>query len=108
MREARHWAAWLRERGVDALDVTGIATDYCVRATALDAARQGFATRVLLRLTAGVDPVTVAEALDEMRAAGVELAGDAAAGRGLPRPPRVRRRSSPRAAAGQAFSGSDS
>jgi nicotinamidase/pyrazinamidase len=60
---------------VDALDVVGIATDYCVRATALDAARQGFATRVLLRLTEGVDPVTTAEALDEMRAAGVELAG---------------------------------
>jgi nicotinamidase/pyrazinamidase len=66
---------WLRERGVDALDVAGIATDYCVRATALDAARQGFATRVLLGLTEGVDPVTTAEALDEMRAAGVELSG---------------------------------
>jgi len=66
---------WLRERGVDALDVAGIATDYCVRATALDAARQGLVTRVLLGLTEGVDPVTTAEALDEMRAAGVELAG---------------------------------
>ena len=66
---------WLRERGVDALDVVGIATDYCVRATALDAARQGFTTRVLLGLTEGVDPVTTAEALDEMRAAGVELTG---------------------------------
>jgi nicotinamidase/pyrazinamidase len=66
---------WLRERGVEELDVVGIATDYCVRATALDAARQGFATRVLLRLTEGVDPVTTAEALGEMRAAGVELAG---------------------------------
>jgi nicotinamidase/pyrazinamidase len=66
---------WLRDRAVDALDVVGIATDYCVRATALDAARLGFATRVLLGLTEGVDPVTTAEALDEMRAAGVELAG---------------------------------
>jgi nicotinamidase/pyrazinamidase len=66
---------WLRERGVDELDVAGIATDHCVRATALDAARHGFATRVLLNLTAGVSPVTTAEALDEMRAAGVELAG---------------------------------
>ena len=66
---------WLRERGVDALDVVGIATDYCVRATALDAALQGFSTRVLLGLTEGVDPVTTAKALDEMRAAGVELAG---------------------------------
>jgi nicotinamidase/pyrazinamidase len=66
---------WLRDRGVDALDVVGIATDYCVRATALDATRQGFTTRVLLGLTEGVDPVTTAGALDEMRAAGVELAG---------------------------------
>ena len=66
-------AAWLRERGVDALDVAGIATDYCVRATALDAAREGFATRVLLPLTAGVDPVTTGEALAALRNAGVAL-----------------------------------
>jgi nicotinamidase/pyrazinamidase len=67
--------AWLREHGVDTLDVVGIATDYCVRATALDAARQGLTTRVLLDLTAGVDPTTVAEAVGEMAAAGVELVG---------------------------------
>ena len=66
---------WLRERDVDALDVVGIATDYCVRATALDAVRQGLTTRVLLGLTEGVNPVTTAEALDEMRAAGVVLVG---------------------------------
>jgi nicotinamidase/pyrazinamidase len=66
---------WLRDQGVDELDVVGIATDYCVRATALDAAKAGFATRVLLRLTAGVDPLTTREALDAMRAAGVELIG---------------------------------
>jgi len=71
---------WLRERGVDELDVAGIATDYCVRATALDAARQGFATRVLLGLTAGVAPASTAEALEEMRAAGVTLVGAPAAG----------------------------
>lgn len=66
-------AAWLRDRGVDALDVTGIATDYCVRATALDAARQGFSTRVLLPLTAGVDPVTTGEALAALTGAGIVL-----------------------------------
>jgi nicotinamidase/pyrazinamidase len=66
---------WLRERGVAELDVVGSATDHCVRATALDAARHGFTTRVLLSLTAGVPPATTAAALDEMRAAGVELAG---------------------------------
>ena len=66
---------WLRERKVDALDVVGIATDYCVRATALDGVRHGFATRVLLGLTEGVDPVTTREALGAMRDAGVALVG---------------------------------
>jgi nicotinamidase/pyrazinamidase len=68
-------AGWLHERGVDAVDVVGIATDHCVRATALDAAREGFATRVLLDLTAGVAPDTVERALTELRAADVELVG---------------------------------
>ncbi len=68
-------ADWLRERDVDALDVVGIATDYCVRATALDAARAGFATQVLLGMTAGVAPATTQEALDALRAAGVALTG---------------------------------
>ncbi len=68
-------ADWLRERDVDTLDVVGIATDYCVQATALDAARAGFATRVLLGLTAGVDPVTTQEAVDALRAAGVAPTG---------------------------------
>ena len=68
-------ADWLRERGVDAVDVVGIATDHCVRATALDAVGNGFATRVLLPLTAGVDPSTTDAALDAVRTAGVELEG---------------------------------
>jgi nicotinamidase/pyrazinamidase len=71
-------ADWLREHSVDSLDVVGIATDYCVRATAIDAAREGFATRVLLGLTAGVDPGTTREAVSAMRAAKVELAGSPA------------------------------
>ena len=75
-------ADWLRERGVNALDVVGIATDYCVRATALDAAREGFATQVLLGMTAGVSPVTTQEALDALRDAGVGLTGSPAAAGG--------------------------
>ena len=66
-------ADWLRARGVDEVDIVGIATDYCVRATALDAARAGFNTRVLVDLTAGVSPDSTAAALAEMRGAGVEL-----------------------------------
>ncbi|RZU30591.1 isochorismatase family protein [Blastococcus saxobsidens] len=68
-------ADWLRARGVDAVDVVGIATDHCVRATALDAVGHGFATRVLLPLTAGVAEATVDAALDQLRTAGVELEG---------------------------------
>jgi nicotinamidase/pyrazinamidase len=68
-------ADWLRERGVNELDVVGIATDYCVRATATDAARGGFATRVLLYLTAGVAPASTTQAIAGLRAAGVTLTG---------------------------------
>ncbi|MGA5796361.1 nicotinamidase [Streptomyces cellulosae] len=68
-------AEWLRERGVDEVDVVGIATDHCVRATALDAVREGFRTQVLLDLTAGVSRETTERALEEMREAGVELSG---------------------------------
>lgn len=66
---------WLRDRQVTEVDVVGIATDHCVRATALDAARAGFGTRVLLDLTAAVAPHTTARALEELRAAGVTLVG---------------------------------
>jgi nicotinamidase/pyrazinamidase len=68
-------ADWLRAHGVDAVDVVGIATDHCVRATALDAVAEGFATRVLLPLTAGVSEATTDAALDQLRTAGVELEG---------------------------------
>ena len=54
---------WLRDNDVDAVDVVGIATDHCVRATALDAAAAGFPTRVLLDLTAGVARETTDRAL---------------------------------------------
>lgn len=70
-----HLGDWLREAGVDAVEVMGIATDHCVAATALDAARAGFAVTVRLELTAGVAPATTAAALDRMRAAGITLVG---------------------------------
>jgi nicotinamidase/pyrazinamidase len=68
---------WLREHGVDEVDIVGIATDHCVRATAVDAAEQGFRTNVLLDLTAGVAPETVEAALTKMADAGVRLVRDA-------------------------------
>jgi nicotinamidase/pyrazinamidase len=66
-------ADWLRSRGVDGVDIVGIATDYCVRATAMDAVASGFTTRVLVGLTAGVAADSTASALADMRGAGVEL-----------------------------------
>ncbi|MFB6816161.1 isochorismatase family protein [Streptomyces sp. NPDC056347] len=68
-------ADWLRERRVTEVDVVGIATDHCVRATALDAVRAGFTTHVLLDLTAGVAEETTERALEELRRAGVKLSG---------------------------------
>ena len=68
---------WLRQRRVDEVDVVGIATDHCVRLTAEDAARFGFATRVLLDLTAGTAAESTAAATDEMRTAGIALVASA-------------------------------
>jgi nicotinamidase/pyrazinamidase len=68
-------AQWLRERSVEAVDVVGIATDHCVRATALDAVAAGFDTTVLLDLTAGVAPVTTEAALQELATASVTTTG---------------------------------
>ena len=67
-------ARFLADRGVEALDVCGIATDHCVRASALDARSAGLQVRVLQELCAGVAPATTERALAEMAAAGVELA----------------------------------
>ena len=70
-------ADWLRERDVTAVDVVGIATDHCVRATALDAAAGGLDTRVLLDLTAGVAAESTEAAIRELRAAGVTVGASA-------------------------------
>jgi nicotinamidase/pyrazinamidase len=67
-------ASWLRAQDVTAVDVCGIATDHCVRATALDAVREGFAVRLLADLSVGVAPDSTAAALAEMQAAGVVVA----------------------------------
>jgi nicotinamidase/pyrazinamidase len=71
--EGQALADWLRGHEVDRVDVCGIATDHCVRCTALDAAKEGFSTRVLTDLCAGVAPETTERALAEMQAAGVTL-----------------------------------
>ena len=66
-------AALLASHGVTEVDVVGIATDHCVRASALDAVHAGFEVRVLTDLIAGVSPETSARALSELAAAGADL-----------------------------------
>ncbi|ASO18833.1 isochorismatase family protein [Actinoalloteichus hoggarensis] len=73
--DGRTLAAWLRERSVDTVEVVGLATDHCVRATALDAHDEGLHTTVLLDLTAGVSSTSVQRAVEQLRGAGVGLVG---------------------------------
>jgi nicotinamidase/pyrazinamidase len=65
----------LRDRGVDAVDVAGLALDYCVKATALDARRAGFDVTVHRGATRAVEvaPGDGERAVDELRAAGVSV-----------------------------------
>lgn len=65
--------SFLRSRGVSRVDVVGIATDYCVKATAIDAVERDFETRVLLDLTAGVSQETTDDAIASMTAVGVTV-----------------------------------
>jgi nicotinamidase/pyrazinamidase len=74
-REGEGLADWLRARSVTEVEVVGIATDHCVRATALDAKQAGFATTVLLDLTAGVAAATTTAALAQFEEAAVETTG---------------------------------
>ena len=63
----------LAAHGVTDVDVVGIATDYCVRASALDAVHAGLRVRVLTDLVAGVAAASSAAALDELAAAEIEV-----------------------------------
>ena len=61
----------LHKNGIKELIVYGIATDYCVKATAIDAADAGYKVTVIEGLSKGVAPDTTARALEEMKAKGV-------------------------------------
>jgi nicotinamidase/pyrazinamidase len=61
---------WLRNHKITDVDVCGIATDHCVRATTLDAIKAGFTVRLLGDLVVGVAPGTTDAALKEMSDAG--------------------------------------
>jgi nicotinamidase/pyrazinamidase len=65
----------LRDRGIDAITVVGLATDYCVKETAADALREGFRVAIDRNGIRGIDvePGDSERALDELRAAGAEV-----------------------------------
>jgi nicotinamidase/pyrazinamidase len=65
--------ALLKKRGIQEIVVYGIATDYCVKATALDAAHAGYQVTVVAGLSRGVAPDTTSRALEEMKANGIIL-----------------------------------
>lgn len=71
--ENERLAVLLRAREVDAVTVVGLATDYCVRATALDAVRHGFAVTIRSAAIRGIEEATSRAALDELAAAGAEI-----------------------------------
>lgn len=66
-------AEWLRARGIDRVFVCGLAFDYCVKWTALDAVAAGFEVAVLTDLTAAVNPAAGEAVASELREAGVAL-----------------------------------
>jgi nicotinamidase/pyrazinamidase len=63
----------LKEQRIEHIDICGIATDYCVRASALDARKNEFQVRILVNLCAAVTEATGLQALEEMKAAGCQL-----------------------------------
>ena len=63
----------LKRLEIDEVDVVGIATDYCVRASSIDAVTNGLAVRVITSLTAGVAAESTEAAIDDMADAGVEV-----------------------------------
>jgi nicotinamidase/pyrazinamidase len=67
----------IQRLGVTEVDVVGIATDYCVRASALDANNSGLQVRVITSLTAGVSAASTEAAIDELVDAGVRVAATA-------------------------------
>jgi nicotinamidase/pyrazinamidase len=74
-RQSTGMAEWLSEQGVTHLTVCGLATDYCVKFTALDAVREGFQVTLALAASRGVDLIAgdVDKAVEEMRGAGIDI-----------------------------------
>jgi nicotinamidase/pyrazinamidase len=63
----------LREQRIDHIDVCGLMTEYCIRATALDARKHEFQVRILVNLCGAASPESGQRAFEEMKAAGCQL-----------------------------------
>jgi nicotinamidase/pyrazinamidase len=76
--DGTHLASLLRQEGVGEVWIGGLATDYCVKETVLDAAREGFKVKALAGAMRAVNvkPVDGANAIEAMRTAGAEIVGD--------------------------------
>jgi nicotinamidase/pyrazinamidase len=74
-RKSTGLGEWLKEKGVEDVFVCGLATDYCVKFTALDAAQMGFKTHLIEDASRGVNlrPNDVKDAIAEMKRAGVAV-----------------------------------
>lgn len=74
-RRSTGMAGHLRELGVETLDVMGLATDYCVKYTVLDALEEGFAVNLVLEGCRGVGlgPTDIEQAIEQMRDAGASI-----------------------------------
>ena len=64
---------FLNDKGVDKLDCVGLATEYCVKHTALDAVKEGFNTRVIMSCTKGLSNNDIKDAINEMRLNGIVI-----------------------------------
>lgn len=71
--QGQSFAELVKSLGIEKVDVVGIATDYCVRASSLDAQKHGLEVRVITSLTAGVDQQSTENAIDEMVDSGVDV-----------------------------------
>ena len=64
---------FLKDKSVDKLDCVGLATEYCVKHTALDAVKEGFNTRVIMSCTKGLSNNDIKDAINEMRLNGIVI-----------------------------------
>lgn len=76
-RKSTGMAEWLREQGIDEVHVLGVATDFCVKFTVLDALQEGFAVSLIQNASRGVNLQAgdVERAVEEMEAAGAVITG---------------------------------